>query len=55
MVAGGVGVPNPVIENVGDGLDWTIVPAKRSGKEIVAERFRDQKRALDERIVAREV
>ena len=51
MVSVGFGVPNQVIERVGDILDGPIVAGVGIGKEIMAERFQDQKRALDQRIV----
>ena len=49
------GVPNQVIENIGEILDWPVVPSVRIGKEIMAERFQDQERALDQRIVASQI
>ena len=51
MVSVGLGVPNQVIENVGDVLQGPIVPGVGIGKEIMAERFQNQERALDQRIV----
>ena len=51
MVPVTVSVPKQVIENVGEILDGPIVPRIGIGKEIMTERFQDQERALDHRIV----
>src|SRR4030081_3759899 len=50
-----IGVPNQVIENVGDVLDWPVMGRKGIEKEIVPKTLQDKERALDERIVARQV
>src|SRR5258708_7390656 len=50
-----ISIPNQVIENVGDVLDRPIMRRKGIEKEIVPETLQDKERALDERIVARQV
>ena len=55
MEAVGIGVPNQVIENVGDVLDRPIMGGEGIEKEIMPERLQDEDRAFDEGIVVGEV
>ena len=48
-------VPEKVIDHVGDVLDRPVMGRERVDKQIVPKRFQNEERALDKRIVAREV
>src|SRR6266404_3781749 len=55
MEAVRIGVPNQVIENVGNVLDRSIMRRKRVEKEVVSKTLQDQDWTFDERIVAGQV
>jgi hypothetical protein len=55
MEAVGIGVPNQVIENVGDVLDRPVMRGEGIEKEIMPERLQDEDRAFDKGIVVRQV
>ena len=50
-----VRVPKKVIGEVGDVLDRPVMRGKGIEKQVMAQRFQDQERALDEGIVEREI
>jgi hypothetical protein len=50
-----VGVPKEIIKDEGDILNRSVVGRERIQKQVVAERFQDKERALNERIVARKI
>jgi hypothetical protein len=51
----GVGVPETVIEKIRYGLDRAVMGRKGLQKEVMAEAFQNQERALDEWILPRQV
>jgi hypothetical protein len=55
MIAIGIGVPETVIEKIGDGLDRAVVRRKRFLEEVVTETLQNQERTLDEWILPRQV
>jgi hypothetical protein len=54
VIAGPIGIPDQVIDGVGDVLDWSVMRGKRVEKEVMTKRLEDQERALDERIITNE-
>src|SRR5438105_6390751 len=48
-----VGVPKKVVQDERDVLNWPIVSRQRVEEQVMSKRFRNQKRALDDRIVMR--
>jgi hypothetical protein len=55
MITGGIGIPDQIIDDVGDSLDRPVMAPERVRKEKMPKCFRDEHRTLDEWIVAREV
>src|SRR6267142_6678720 len=55
MESVGVGIPDEVIENVGDVLDRTVMGREGIEKEIMSEALQNEERTFDERIVVRQV
>ena len=55
MESVGLGVPEVVVEDEREVLDWPIMRRKGIEKQIVAECFEDQERTFYERIEVREI
>src|SRR2546423_12436379 len=51
----GVVIPNQIVDDVRNVLDWPVVGRKGIDKEVMAKIFQNQKWALDEGIVVRQI
>jgi hypothetical protein len=55
MKAVGIGVPDAVIEKIGNVLNWAVVRRKGLQKQVMPEAFQNQERTLNERILRRQI
>ena len=50
-----VGIPNQVVDDVGNVLDWAVVRGKGIDKQVMAKILQNQKRTFDEGVVMRQI
>lgn len=55
MKAVRIGIPNQVVGDVGNVLDWAVMRGKGIDKQVMAKILQNQKRAFDEGIVVRQI